>query len=451
VGSGHAVYADSVPARSLNAVSPTVALAGIATAVAAIAGPAAALRSPTVIRRLNDWAQRRLTDAQRADRHAAILPTPIAKTGFYAPAGDLAVCGNGDIQRAERVSPRLPMPGAHVHRFMVRSTDTAGKAVPVTATLIEPRRPWRGPGPRPVVVRNQPINALGLTAAPSYRIAHGVYVDVPPLLPLLLARNYAVVLPDHEGPRMAYSAGRMAAHAVLDSVRGMRTLRPELAESPMVMDGYSGGAIATVWAAQEQPTYAPELRFRGAIAGGTPTDYALLYRSMNGALGSGLFAAAVIGQAREYPEMVELFGDFAFYVATLIKDLPQSPLAAAGVARIDLGRIAAVADPVESEIAQAVIVDNKPGAAAPTMPILLYHGSRDRMLGDQFVPEQGARELVATWRTRGATVDYLPVPGEHLIAAGWAIPAVLRWMAGALDDRRHVNAGTDPRRAGGPA
>ncbi|EUA72348.1 putative lipase domain protein [Mycobacteroides abscessus] len=113
---------------------------------------------------------------------------------------------NGEVIRQQYVRPRLPVPGASVQRFMVRSTNTAGDAVPVTATLIEPKRPWRGPGARPVVVRNQPINSLGLKAAPSYRIARGMYVDVPPLAPLLLARNYAVLIPDHEGPRMAYSA-----------------------------------------------------------------------------------------------------------------------------------------------------------------------------------------------------------------------------------------------------
>lgn len=426
-------------AKLLHAAS-AAALAAAGTAVAGIAGSAAALRSPAVIRRLNDWARHRLTDAQRADRHAAILPTPLPNKGFYSAPGDLSALANGEIISVEPVSPRLPIPAASVHRFMVRSTDTAGNAVPVTATLVEPHRRWRGSGPRPVVVRNQPINSLGLKSAPSYQIAHGIYVDVPPLLPLLLARNYAVLLPDHEGPRMAYSAGRMAGHAVLDSVRGMRTLQPELAESPMVMDGYSGGAIATVWAAQEQPTYAPELRFRGAVAGGTPTDYALLYRSMNARLGSGLFAAAVIGQAREYPEMVDLFGDFALYVATLIKDLPQPPLAAAGLARLDLGRIATVAKPLDSEIVQAVIADNKPGAAAPTMPVMFYHGSRTRFLGDQFIPEQGVLDVIASWRAQGATVDYLPVPGEHLIAAGWAMPAVLRWMGNSLGER----GGIDP-------
>ncbi|MGV0582476.1 lipase family protein [Mycobacteroides chelonae] len=416
------------------AVLGGTAWAGAAAAVAGIAGTATALRSPAVVRRLNNWAARKLTDAQRADRHAAILPTPIPGPSFYSEPGDLTSRANGEIVRTHRVFPRIPLPGLTIQRFMVRSTDTAGNAVPVTATLIEPNRPWRGPGARPVVVRNQPINSLGLKAAPSYRIERGMYVDVPPFAPLLLARNYAVLVPDHEGPRMAYSAGVMAAHAVLDSVRGMRGLCPDLVESPMVMDGYSGGAIATVWAAQEQPVYAPELSFKGAVAGGTPTDYALLYRSMNSALGSGLFAAATIGQAREYPDMLELFGDFALYMTTLIKDLPQPPLAVAGVARIDLDVLAAIPEPFESTIAQNVIAANKPGAAAPVMPILLYHGSRDRFIGDQFVPEQGAKALIESWRSKGATVDYLPVPGEHLIAAGWAMPSVLRWMRGALGD-----------------
>ncbi|WP_018180610.1 lipase family protein [Jongsikchunia kroppenstedtii] len=412
------------------------ALAGAGAAVAGIAGTATALRNPAIVRRLNGWAAGRLSDEQLADRHAAILPTPIVGEGFYSSPGDLAAFDNGEVVRSQQVSPRLPIPGVVVRRFMVRSTDTVGAAVPVTATLFEPRRPWQGRGSRPVVVRNQPINSLGLRAAPSYRVARGVYADVPPFLPILLARNYAVLVPDHEGPRMAYSAGVMAAHAVLDSVRGMHRVRDKLADSPMVMDGYSGGAIATAWAAQEQPTYAPELRFNGAVAGGTPTDYALLYRSMNGALGSGLFAAATIGQAREYPEMVELFGDFAFYLTTLIKDLPQPPLAASGIVGIDLDVLAAVANPFESDIAQRVVAANKPGGVAPTMPVLLYHGTKDRFLGDQFIPEEGVLELAERWRSQGAQVDYRPVPGDHLIAAGWAMPGVLRWMRSALEGRQ---------------
>lgn len=406
------------------------ALAGVGAAVAGVAGSAAALRNRSVVRRLNDWANTRLTDEQRADRYAAILPTPITNVDFYADPGDLNGYANGEVVRSEHISPRIP--GVTIERFMVRSTDTQGRAVPVTATLVAPRKPWRGRGARPVMVRNQPINSLGLKAAPSYRIPRGTWMDVPPLAPFMLTENYAMLIPDHEGPRMAYSAGVMAAHAVLDSVRGMQRLREDLTESPMVMDGYSGGAIATAWAAQEQPHYAPELRFAGAVAGGTPTDYALLYGSMNAGLGSGLFAAATIGQAREYPEMVDIFGDFSFYVTTLIKDLPQGPLALAGVARIDLDVLAAFPNAFDSDVAQGVIAANLPGGTAPTMPTLVYHGSKDRFYGDQFIPEEGATALVERWRSKGASVDYLPVAGEHLIAAGVAMPAVLRWIRKAV-------------------
>lgn len=66
-----------------------------------------------------------------------------------------------------------------MQRIMVRSTDTAGNPVPVTAALIEPERPWRGPGSRPVVVRNQAINSLGLKFTPSYRLTHLWYRDNP--------------------------------------------------------------------------------------------------------------------------------------------------------------------------------------------------------------------------------------------------------------------------------
>jgi len=236
--------------------------------------------------------------------------------------------------------------------------------------------------------------------------------DVEQLLRLLDGRvdsGKSVVVIEHHQEVMAHvdciiDLGPGAAHdghAVLDSVRGMQRMRGDLVESPTVMEGYSGGAIATVWAAQEQPAYAPELRFGGAVAGGTPTDYALLYRSMNGALDSGLFAAAIIGQAREYPSIPEFFGDFAFYMSTLIKDLPQPALAAAGVARIDLDVLAAIPAPFDSDIAQSVIAANKPGATAPTMPTLLYHGSRGRIMGYQFIPEEGVTELVESWRANG--------------------------------------------------
>ncbi|WP_253813695.1 lipase family protein [Nocardia amikacinitolerans] len=75
-----------------------------------------------------------------------------------------------------------------------------------------------------------------------------------------------MLVPDHQGPRQAYAAGLMAGHAVLDSVRAaVRT--PHLGlhhAAPTIVTGYSGGAIASGWAAQLAPKYALELNLVGA-------------------------------------------------------------------------------------------------------------------------------------------------------------------------------------------
>ncbi|MBY8856887.1 lipase family protein [Nocardia sp. CA2R105] len=56
----------------------------------------------------------------------------------------------------------------------------------------------------------------------------------------------------------------------------------------------------TAWAAQLQPTYAPELRFAGAAVGGLPADPAVVARNLDGNPFSGLIFAALAGIAGEH-------------------------------------------------------------------------------------------------------------------------------------------------------
>jgi hypothetical protein len=257
--------------------------------------------------------------------------------------------------------------------------------------------------------------------------------DFPPLVPLWLSRGYAVLITDHEGPRMAYAEGTMAGQAVLDGIRGLTALDRGYAESRKVLYGYSGGAIATVWAAQLQPSYAPDVVLAGAIAGGTPTDFAMLRVTMNGRVGAGLLGAAVIGLAREHPEMVDLFGPAALYVASKVKDLSVVPLALGGLSRMRLERLSIDPDAFDSVVAQRIIEKNKPGAAAPLTPVAFYHGSKSKLWGDQFIPERGVEELVERWRALGADVVHQPVVGDHFVGAVSGLPFVLRWVSGRFD------------------
>lgn len=365
-----------------------------------------------------------------------ITPTPIDDDPFFDPPGDLGPYPPGTVVR-QRSAQMRALPAAIVphtaRQFMVRSTDSAGRPIPVTATLVLPSTPWPS-GPRPVVVYNMAIDSLGARCTPSYRMVHdAVDIDAPPMLPILLARGWAVLVPDHQGPHMAYAAGRIAGHAVLDSVRGLRTVAPELADAPLAMTGYSGGAIATGWAAQLQPTYAPDVRFVGAAAGGLPADLSLLRTTMNGQLGSGLFLAATVGVAREYPELLVLVGPAGgLLAATPLKDQCTIVVASAGIAMIRVEALSTVPDPFDDPNVRRVLDDNRLGGQAPQAPMYLYHGSSQVFLGDEFIPESGVLALQHQWCADSANVTYVPVWGEHLTAAVAGAPGMLDWIADRL-------------------
>lgn len=364
----------------------------------------------------------------------AILPTPLADDEFFAWPTGVENYAPGEIVRS-RVVTLTAFPGtltAHrAYQIMVRSNDAKERPVPVTATLVVPTTPWTPGSPRPVVVYNRAIDSLGARCAPSYMLVHNpIDIDLPPVLPLFLARGYAVLLPDHEGPRMAYAAGRMAAHAVLDSIRGMKNLSSvDLADSPVAMTGYSGGAIATGWAAQMQPTYAPDVPLAGAAAGGTPADFALLRSTLNGQIGSGLYLSAILGITREYPEMLDLANPLGAWMATsLFKDQCSTVLIPAGLLMLPVQLLTDSPDPFDTPIARAVVADNKMGSLTPEAPVYLYHGSSRVFLGDEWVPERGALDLQREWCSRGANVTYAPEFGGHLTAAVLGVPGMMDWL-----------------------
>ncbi|WP_083529654.1 lipase family protein [Rhodococcoides corynebacterioides] len=372
-----------------------------------------------------------------ADPYAALLPTPITSDPFFVDPADPADPADGPyptdapgtVLRSREITGLVPRPRTRLRQFAVASRDAQSRPVTVTASLMEPRRPWRGPGPRPVLVHNVAIDSLGSAATPSYRLVHGLGQDFPAVVPLWLQRGYAVLIVDHEGPRMAYAEGTMAGHAVLDGLRGLPSLDATYRDSPAVMYGYSGGAIATVWAAQLQPSYAPELPLIGAIAGGTPTNVGLLRETMNGTIASGLFGAAVIGLAREHEALADEFGPLGLYLATRIKNLSVVPLALGGLARLPLEALARDPNVFDSPVARAVIDANTPGAAAPTVPFAFYHGARDR-----WIPEHGVRTLADDWRAHDADVEVRRVVGDHFVGAVSGLPFVTRWVAERFTD-----------------
>ncbi|MFE3255516.1 lipase family protein [Nocardia sp. NPDC059091] len=360
---------------------------------------------------------------------ASVLPSPPIDP-FFTPRPGFEARPPGSVLSARTTDSLFP--GARAYQLLVRSTDSHNQPVAIVTTLLLPNEAWKGSGPRPLVSYNLPISSLGQSCAPSTELKRAVSADVVAIR-LILAKGYAVVVPDHQGPRQAYAAGLMGGHAVLDSIRGVtRANMPELGPAtPVVMTSYSGGSIATSWAAQLAPTYAPEIRLAGVIIGGTPADYQMLLPAMNGNWGTGVLLAAVLGLAREYPELMGLFNDNGWRLARMFRDICISQETALGlIAPLRVDQLSVVPDPLKLPAVQRILEENRPGRSAPAAPVFLFHG-----VNEIFVPFAGAQHLFDDWCARGARVRLQPFPGEHFIVGALSIPLTTGWIEDLLAGR----------------
>jgi hypothetical protein len=82
-----------------------------------------------------------------------------------------------------------------------------------------------------------------------------------------LLQGYIVSSPDYEGPDAAFIPGRLEGVVTLDSMRAVSNYKNTLGLStstPKIVGyGYSGGSVATGWAASLHQAYAPELLVQG--------------------------------------------------------------------------------------------------------------------------------------------------------------------------------------------
>ncbi|MEV6772381.1 lipase family protein [Nocardia sp. NPDC051030] len=327
----------------------------------------------------------------------------------------------------------LLTPVNRVLQLKYRTTDSHGAASYGIASLVLPNGAWTGPGDRPVLVNNLPINGLGRDCNPSYNLSHGFNSKtnladyLPPTTQLALLRGYAVLITDHEGPRMAYADPYVAGHAVLDAIRAVRYGFPEqFGDSRFAMVGYSGGAIATHGAVKLMPEYAPELEdvVVGAAMGGVPADFEILSRSMNGNLASGVFLAAVFAIGRERPEILARMNHLAQWVAvSFMKDQCSSTFGLPGLLMLSIDAVSNMPNPLHSQLAQDIFGVTKMAGKKSPVPLYIYNGEQE-----WWVPAEGAKNLYQEQCSLGATAVYRSVIGEHVIAAFTGYPESLVWL-----------------------
>ena len=116
--------------------------------------------------------------------------------------------------------------------------------------------------------------------SPSYTFYNRSIVDPP--IPMALGLGWFVNLPDYEGPLASFSAGVQSGHATIDSLRAVLGLGFGLnSNTKYALFGYSGGALASEWAAELQVQYAPELSIAGVAIGGLTPNVTSVLETIN--------------------------------------------------------------------------------------------------------------------------------------------------------------------------
>ena len=346
------------------------------------------------------------------------LPTAASEDAYHPSAEAVAAAAPGEI--IERVEIRAG-PGTRAWFVVYGSTGLDGQPVAVSGLILAPEAPPAAGKGYPIVAWAHGTTGIADVCSPSSR---GVS-DLGPLQ-ALVAQGYVVTATDYEGLGTdgihPYLVGISEGRSVLDSIRAAMALADAHAGKQAAVIGISQGGHATLWAAELQPIYAPDLAVLGALAASPPTDMV--------GLETWAFEEAAAGNTDVAAPLVMIFGVWhAIYDAPLdfLTDAGQaSALAAPAGCDVTMRSTTPyVSDPAQIAAWRALLTANSPGAVTTDVPIRVVSPKDDQAV-DYATQVAGVGTMCAI----GDTVELVTVAGGHLASLGSAdaLAAAVTWI-----------------------
>lgn len=368
---------------------------------------------------------------------------------FYQPPAGFESQEPGTILRTRTIVVSLfgilPDP-VEAYQLLYLTTSINGSAIATVTTVFKPLFPKTDR----FVSFQTAYDSSATVCDPSYSYQLGTpQSDLISSAELLiieayLISGYIVASSDYEGPDAAFGPGHLSGMGVLDEIRAVTNFQSTLHLSttkPMVVGvGYSGGAIATGWAASLQPAYAPEIDIKGWVAGGTPANLTGIADFIDGTIFSGFVLAVVDGLTKPSAYGAEL------------QPLINSIIAPAGQAALNFANTnCAIADLINfpeksvkstdfqslgdrlwyDPVVAAILEQNTMGVnkdETPTAPVFMYHASQD-----EIVPYTNATALAEAWCSYGASVKFTTYGnGGHVTTEVVAIVDALNFVSSAF-------------------
>ncbi len=381
---------------------------------------------------------------------AGVRPLLPGDDPFYRPPAGYERAEPGTVLRSRDV--QLAFLGLIPQRFtatqlLYRTTDMANNAQTTVTTVLAPAERTE---PCPIVSYQCAIDAVAGRCFPSYALrrrakAAGALAQIELLLiAAVLAEGWAVSVPDHGGPHGVFGAPFEPGHYVLDGLRAALNFEPLQLSStaPIGLWGYSGGGLATAWAAEMYDGYAPELNVVAAVLGSPVGDLGNTYHRLNGKFFAGLPVMVVVALTHTYPEFRAVIEQHltAEGKATFEK-LPRMTTAHAVVRLAKTDMATMLTRPLDEVLdlpeVRHVFDNIRLGTAAPKMPVLIVQAVHDRIISVSDIDQ-----LAQTYALGGTDVTYHRDRFcEHILLHPLSAPMSLRWLRDRfqgrpLDERR---------------
>lgn len=339
----------------------------------------------------------------------AVVDEPPRPAFYEAPA--TLPAANGTLIRSEKMTFLLdPLDATslvrNATRVLYKTTNRAGKAIAVSGTVLVPTARWVGVGSRPVIAYAAGTQGMADRCAPSRQFSEGFeYEGV--VMEALLQRGYAIAMTDYEGLGTAgihtYMDRVSQGRAVLDSVRAAQQLGVGLsASSPVGIQGYSQGGGGAASAVELAPTYAPELKLKGAVVGAVPADLAKVATNLDGSLYSSFAFFALRGLAASYDiDFTPFLNAEGLAAMTAVEqdcvfDLLDNAFVRSETLSIDGQPLSAL---MTREPFASIIEAQRIGTIKPTVPVLVSHSALDDV-----IPYAAGKAMAKSWCSKGANV-----------------------------------------------
>ncbi|MEZ0353418.1 lipase family protein [Mycobacterium sp. pR1184] len=368
---------------------------------------------------------------------------------FYQPPSGFQHAAPGTVLRSRDVELAflglIPQSVSAI-QLLYRTTDMNGAPEACVTTVLVPAERVVGQK-TPLLSYQCAIDAMSARCFPSYALrrrskALGSIAQLELfLVAAAVAEGWVVSVPDHEGLLGMWGAPYEPGYRTLDGIRAaINSSRiPTSTSAPIGLWGYSGGGLASAWAAEMCADYAPELDVVGAVLGSPVGDLGHTFRRLNGGFLAGLPAMVVAALAHIYPDLNRVIEEHTNDEGRALLDRLESMTTVEAVLRMAGKNMGDYLDePLEDILSTpevSYVFDNiKLGVATPAPPVLIVQAVHDYLIDVHDIDA-----LADAYSAGGASVTYhRDAFNEHMLLHPLSAPMTLRWLTDRFA-RRPIN------------